>query len=170
MDFKDIVRMALDEYLAELRTALSGLTPEERRFQPTADAHHIDFAVWHMARVEDGWVQGFALGADAVWERDGWDRKLGLPASDSGFGYTAQQVSDLPGYDHDELMSYFEAVREATLGYLDEISDEDLESCPQPERRPGYTVARMLSHVIVEESQHTGQVAYLRGLQRGLNK
>ena len=43
--------MALDEYLTELRRALDGLTPEERRFQPSPDSHHIDFAVWHMARV-----------------------------------------------------------------------------------------------------------------------
>lgn len=39
---------------------------------------------------------------------------------------------------------------------------------PDPERRPGYTVGRMFSHLIVEESQHLGQVAYLRGLLRGL--
>ena len=170
MDFKDIITMAFDEYLADLRKALNGLTPKERRFQPTTDAHHIDFAVWHMARVEDEWVQGFARGTDTVWERDGWHRKLGLPATGSGFGYTAKQVADLPRYDLDRLMSYFAVVREATLQYLDQINEDDLEACPQPERRPGYSVGKMFSHVVVEESQHVGQVAYLRGLQRGLNK
>ena len=32
------------------------------------------------------------------------------------------------------------------------------------------TIGKMFSHVIVEQAQHTGQVAYLRGLQRGLDK
>jgi uncharacterized damage-inducible protein DinB len=58
--------MALAEYLGDLRKALDGLTPEERRYQPTPDAHHIDFAVWHMARVEDDWVHRFALRSDSV--------------------------------------------------------------------------------------------------------
>ncbi len=50
MDFKEIVRMGLDEYLDGLHKALDGLTSKERRFQPSADANHIDFVVWHMAR------------------------------------------------------------------------------------------------------------------------
>ena len=170
MDFKDIIRMALDEYMSELRSALDGLTADERRFQPTSEAHHIDFAVWHMARVEDNWVQQFARRTDSVWKRDGWPENLGLPEKDSGFGYTAEQVASLPGFDVGDMLRYYDAVREETLRYLDGLSHEDLDTCPDPERRPGYTVGKMFSHVIVEESQHVGQVAYLRGLQRGLNK
>ncbi len=60
MDFKDIVRAALNEYTEELRKAIDGLTAEERRFQPTPHSHHIDFVVWHMARVEDSWINGVA--------------------------------------------------------------------------------------------------------------
>ena len=170
MDFKDIVRMALDEYLGDLRRALDGLTAEERRFQPTTGSHHIDFAVWHMARVEDDWVQRFARRTDTVWQSEGWDARFGMPARDGGFGYTAEQVAALPDFDLDQMMAYFDSVRRATLAYLDGLTAGDLESCPHPERRPGYTVAKMLSHVIVEEAQHTGQVAYLRGIQRGLNR
>jgi len=44
----------------------------------------------------------------------------------------------------------------------------DFEQCSNPARRPGYTIGRMFSHLLVEGSQHLGQVAYLRGLQRGL--
>ena len=170
MDFKEIIRMALDEYLEELRKAVDGLTPEERRFQPSPEAHHIDFTVWHMARVEDDWVQRFAQRTDTVWKRDGWPDKLGLPERDSGFGYTAEQVAGLPRFDLDGLMDYYDSVRRETLRFLDGLTAEDLDNCPHPERRPGYTVGKMFSHVIVEEAQHVGQVAYLRGLQRGLNK
>ena len=170
MDFQQIIAMALEEYLDELRKAVEGLTPEERRFQPSPEAHHIDFAVWHMARVEDDWVQRFAQQTDPVWNREGWDQKMGLPAKSSGFGFTVEQVAQLPQFDFDELMSYYDAVRRETLRYLDGLTAEDLETCPHPERRPGYTIGKMFSHVIVEEAQHVGQVAYLRGIQRGLNK
>ena len=162
--------MALDEYLDALRSALDGTTPEERRFQPGPESNHIDFTVWHMSRVEDRWVQDFARGTQTVWERGRWHERLGLPENDSGFGYTAEQVAGLPRFDLDLLMEYYEQVREGTLEYLQRATNRDLETYPQPDRRPGYSIGKMFSHVIVEESQHVGQVAYLRGLQRGINK
>ena len=170
MDFKDIIRMALDEYLDELKSALDGLTEAERRFQPSPEAHHIDFAVWHMARVEDDWLHRFALHADSIWEKEGWHQKLGMPERGSGYGYTSEQVASLPAFSMEDMMTYYDAVRKEVVRYLDGLTREDLEGCPHPERRPGYTIGKMFSHVIVEESQHVGQVAYLRGLQRGLDK
>ena len=32
MDFRGMVRLGLEEYLSELKKALAGLSPEERRF------------------------------------------------------------------------------------------------------------------------------------------
>ena len=127
LDFKDIVRMALEEYLGDLRKALDGLTAEERRFQPTQESHHIDFAVWHMARVEDDWIQRFARGADTVWQSGGWDARCGLPSRESGVRYTAEQVAALPEFDIDEMMAYYDAVRRETLAYLGTLSESDLE-------------------------------------------
>jgi uncharacterized damage-inducible protein DinB len=169
MDFKEIIRMGLEEYMDDLRKAVDALTADERRFQPSNEAHHVDFAVWHMARVEDDWVQRFAQGTATVWQREGWFEKLGLPEKGNGFGYDAEQVAGLPQFDFGEVIAYYDAVRRETLAYLDGLTEEDLDACPQAEKRPGYTVGKMFSHVIVEESQHVGQVAYLRGLQRGLD-
>lgn len=169
MDFKQLVRMALDEYTEDLHRALGGLTPEERRFQPAPDSHHIDFTVWHMARVEDDWVQRFGQQTATVWERDGWPNTLGLLERGNGFGYTAEQVAGLPDYDPGSLTEYADSVRVATLEFLDTLSQEDLDLCPDP-KRPENSLGRMLMHVIVEESQHVGQIAYIRGIQRGLNK
>ncbi len=170
MDFKAIVRMALEECFDDLRKALDGLTPAERRFQPRAEANHIDFLVWHMARVEDSWIHPFAQRVPRIWQRDAWYQKLGLPEEDSGFGYTVEQVTTLPHFRFADLMAYYEGVRQETLQYLGGLTAADLVRRPDPERRPGYTIGKMLSHLIVEESQHTGQIAYLRGLQRGVSQ
>ena len=169
MDFKQIVSMALDEYTVDLHRALEGLTSKERRFQPGPDSHHVDFVVWHMARVEDNWVQRFGRQAKTVWEREGWPAKLGLPERDSGFGYTAEQVTGLPVFDPTLLSEYADSVRAGTLEFIEALSENDLDRCPDP-KRPEYSVGTMLKHVIVEESQHVGQIAYIRGLQRGLNQ
>lgn len=172
MDFRGIISMALDEYLSELKKALTGLTADERRFQPTSDSSHIDFLVWHMARVEDYWVQWNARGTDMIWQRDGWPERLGLPETGNGWGYTAEQVRDLPAFDIDEMTAYFDSVREGTLAYLSGLSAGDLDVSPiaRPNpNAPDTTLGKVFSHLIVEESQHVGQVAYIRGIQRGLD-
>ena len=169
MDFKNIICMALDEYTDDLHSAVDGLTPAERRFQPTPDSHHVDFVLWHMARVEDNWVQGFGRGVETVWENGGWAARLGLPEQGNGWGYTVRQVEELPQFDLDLLNEYAAAIRAATIGFLDGLSSDDLDRAPDP-RRPEVSIGSMLSHVIVEESQHVGQAAYLRGIQRGLDQ
>ena len=75
MDFRDIVKAALTEYMEDLIDALEGLTQEERRFQPTPESHHIDFVVWHIARVEDGLINRRIRRSQQVWERDGWHER-----------------------------------------------------------------------------------------------
>ena len=122
MDGKEMVRMGLAEYWDGLRKALTGLTTAERRFQPQAHANHIDFIVWHMARDEDGEIHAFAQRTSTLWQREAWYQKLGLPVEDDGFGYTVEQVATLPRYAMADCLAYYEAVRHATLRYLDGLT------------------------------------------------
>ena len=169
MDFKDLIRLGFDEYLGYLKSAVGDLSVEERRFQATPESNHIDFIVWHMARVEDDFVQRFAQQRPTVWQRDDWHGKFGLPERESGFGYTTQQVADMPSFDMDEMLEYYDAVRVETYEFLDSIEESNLAKRPHP-RRPEYTIADMFSHLMCEESQHLGHVTFIRGLQRGIDK
>ena len=64
-------------------------------------------------------------------------------------------------------MAYFVAVRAVTRQYLDHASDGDLlqEYSSRGSDRAGTWI---VGHILVEESQHTGQVALIRGLIRGM--
>ena len=170
MDFRDIVEMALEECKRDLYRTLDGLSREELTWQPGPESNPIGFLVWHIARDEDRWIQHFIMSRPDIWERDGWHERLGLPREGSGYGYTAEQVASFPLPDIKDVVAYFDAVRSETLEYLRSMDASELERCPMPEERPGYTVGRALSHLVVEESHHMGQVGYLRGLQRGINK
>ncbi len=169
MDFRDIVQLGLEESKRDLYKALDGLTREELCWQPGPESNPIGFIVWHMARVEDRWIQRFARGAGEIWVRDGWAKRLGLPEGDSGNSYSPQQVRDFRMPDIKELRAYFDAVRAGTLEYVKGMTPGDLWRCPRPDR-PGYSVAQALAHLMTEEAQHMGQVGYLRGLKRGSNK
>ena len=69
--------------------------------------------------------------------------------------------------DIDQMLEYYDAVRAETYRYLDSLTEAGLAEAPNP-KRPGYTIAEMFSHLMIEEGQHLGQVAYIRGIQRGL--
>ena len=56
-----------------------------------------------------------------LWRREAWYEKLGLPAEDDGFGYTVEQVATLPRFAIADCLAYYEAVRRATLRYLDRL-------------------------------------------------
>ena len=169
MDFKDILKAALAEYMKDLQGALDGLTPDERRFQPSPESNHIDFTVWHMARVEDTLLNRVIRRTEQVWERDGWAERLGLPERDNGFGFSLEQIVNLPQYSLDDLMEYYQSVRLEVLQFIDSLTAEDLDNVPRA-HLPEDSVGSILSHLVVEEAQHVGQVAYIRGIQRGLNK
>ena len=81
----------------------------------------IDFrrrAEEHLARVHER----FAQRVSTLWQREAWYQKLGLPVEDDGFGYTVEQVATLPRYAMADCLAYYEAVRHATLRYLDGLT------------------------------------------------
>ena len=170
MDFRDIVELALEECKRDLYRALDGLNREELTWQPGPESNPIGFLVWHVARVEDSWVQRFCQQKPQIWERDGWHTRLGLPQDATGNSYTPEQVRAFPMPDIAQVKAYYDAVRAETLAYIKGLTAADLATSRQTPRGTSRTIAQALSHLVVEESQHMGQTAYLRGLKRGSNK
>jgi len=170
MDFRDVVRSGLEEYTAHLKKTVDGLTPVELRWQPSLNANNINWLVWHIGRVEDGWINGYLRQSESLWRSQGWADRFGLPPERGGYGDTAEDIAAFPEIPMDELLTYLDAVRQSTLSLLDTLSEEDLPQTRTP-RRTGTppTVAWTLAHLLVENAQHVGQVAYIRGLLRGLN-
>ena len=72
MDFRDILKLALKEYEDEAKRLLEGLTQQERRFMPSAESHHIDFAIWHSIRAEDALLNYGAKESEQIWIKDEW--------------------------------------------------------------------------------------------------
>ncbi len=159
---------ALAREQAFLLEAVQDLTPEELVWRATPEANPIGWMLWHMLRVEDMWVQFFTQNQPELWERDSWNQRFGLPVRDNGFGHTPEQVTNFPALDLPELLRYGAAVRASTLDYLRGLQPEDFEVSPR-ERRPDFSVATMFRQIIGEFYQHTGQIAYVKGLIRGSN-
>ena len=164
--FKEALLSGLEEYLQALQAAIEGLTPAETRWQPTMHTNHIAWLVWHMARVEDSWVSRMRE-TSQVWTAEGWADRFGMDPESTGSGYASEDVRAIPEVPLSDLVAYFNAVRVVTRQCLDQATDNDLSRVYQHRGRDR-SGSWIWGHILVEESQHTGQVAMIRGMMRGL--
>ncbi len=156
----------------DLQQVIGDLSQVELEFQPSPSANPIGFLLWHMVRVEDGWIQRVIQGEKHLWVRAGWARRFGMTEDqrDMGYNYSEEQVRDFKVPNLTLLIDYFNAVRGGTLAFL---TQWDSNLIGAEHRAPwGGTISttEILSQLVWELNQHAGQVAYLLGLQRGLQR
>ena len=99
-------------------------------FSRQPESNHIDFIVWHMARVEDTLFNRAILRREDLWEREGWGEKLGIAAEGNGYRFNAEQATDLPDFTLDDLMEYYRSVRGEIVEYIDSLTEDDLDNFP----------------------------------------
>ena len=167
MDIKQIYIKSLDESQSYLERSLNTLTQEELSWAPKSDCGSILFIFWHLARVEDFWINGALKSGVEIYESDGWQKLLGTPEKESGVRYDEEKLKSWPKPDKDIVVQYATAARKQTLEYLNSLDEMDYSS----EIRLGdrvNTVQDCITHLITEIALHIGQIDYLRGMIRGL--
>ncbi len=165
----DFMKQLLDRNEVYLLDAVDGLDTDTFHRQPGPESNSIAWLVWHLSRVQDNHVSAMA-GTDHVWLTEGWVKRmdLGLEPMDRGRGHTPEQVAAFRVSDVSVLMDYYEAVRNATNTFLDELDDADLaREVPAVTGEGTVPLAQRLEMALVDVLQHTGQAAYLRGLFEG---
>ena len=86
----------------------------------------------------------------------------------AGARQTMEEVRAMPDLPLTDLMAYFDAVRAVTRHYLAHATDAELAREYQHPRLGSVTGTWIVGHILVEESQHVGQVALIRGMMRGV--
>ena len=170
-NFRTPLFAALGEMKENLDTALDGLSAEELRYQAKPDSNHIAWLVWHTTRAEDMWV-GIATRSDQVWVSGGFADRFDMDSRETGYAQSAEQVAAFPEIAIDDLIEYADATRAATLKWLDEVTVESIDDVivkPRPQDPHPHTIGSIAGHIIVECSEHLGQIAFIRGMQRGLD-
>ncbi len=183
MPTKELIQGGFAGVKRSLDRTLNTLTPYELKWQPRSDANSMQIILFHMARSEDSAVQARIQKKPELWESEKWYEKLGKDAKDNGGHYTCDQVNAFAVSDTKDLLAYFEAVRGKTLEYLNSLNEEGMErkfTMPaygpppapgQPPRPPmELTVASMLLNTVTHLVQHIGEISYIRGIQRGMDK
>ncbi len=171
MKTSDFILDTLDRMQNAVTATVDGLSSQELTWRPGEEANSIVFTLWHQLRCEDAFVQGMIQRKPQVWVSEKWHEKLNLPENpqDVGYGYTAEQVAAFPVPALKDLLEYAEATRAQTVGYLKTVNAESLDRVVQTPFGE-LAIGQVFAILLCEITQHIGQIAYLRGLQRGLNK
>lgn len=157
------------EFSEEFLTKVLGeLTQEEAAWRPGPECNNIIWILWHFTRGEDNRVNVLIQHGKELYETDGWQKKLGTP-SDRGAGNTLEQIHAWPVPKLEIIRGYHDSVYKKALVFIKSLSAENLSEVVQPNERQSTTGA-ILAVRISENAMHIGQIAYLRGIQRGINK
>ncbi|MFC1949308.1 DinB family protein [Chloroflexota bacterium] len=172
METKDFILDMLNHMQRTLDGALDGLTHDELKWQPNPEANSIGFTLWHQIRCEDGFLVSMIQQKPQVWISGKWYQKMGMSddPQDSGWGYTAEQVTAFPVPELKVLVDYGEAVRAKTVEFLKAATPEKMEEKVETGIFGEMTVTQIFSFLLCELILHTGHIAYIRGLKRGINK
>ncbi|MFI0240998.1 DinB family protein [Streptomyces sp. NPDC016845] len=148
-----------------VHSTVEDLPPDDLHKRPGGGANSIAWLIWHLTRVQDDHVADASDG-EQVWSAEGWaDRfALPLPATDTGYGHTPEQVGQVRVDSGELLLGYYDAVHERTLGFLGGLKDDDLDRIVDENWDPPVSLGARLVSVLSDDLQHAGQAAYVRGL------
>jgi Protein of unknown function (DUF664) len=165
VDLNQFIVALLESSYRSITQATEGLTDEQLYYQPTADANSIAWLMWHLSRWRDA-ISATISGAPQIWVSEGWAKRYGMSDARTGLGDTPAQVTAFR-VERALLFGYAEAAHRVTVKRVSTLTPIQLR---QPilshtgERRPAW---RALAGVCSDSAQHSGQIAYLRGLMSG---
>ena len=130
-----------------------------------ADANSIAWLIWHLTRVQDDHVADI-LGTDQIWLSAGWvDRfRLPLPATDTGYGHSSDDVASVIVDSPDLLLGYFDDVHDRTMHLVAGLTDGELDRIVDENWTPPVTLGVRLVSILADDLEHVGQAAFVRGV------
>jgi uncharacterized damage-inducible protein DinB len=161
----ELLTNAFDQIRGLGHSAVDGLNPDQLNGQIADDANTVSWLLWHLARVQDDHVADVA-GTEQVWTSAGWAERFDLPLDSdaTGYGHSADEVTQVRVEDGDLLTGYLDAVTDATLAYLETLTASDLDRVVDESYDPPVTLGVRLLSVVGDDLQHVGQAAFASGL------
>ena len=169
----DSIMYSLERNWEMVEAAIAGLDEEVLARQPNEHSNSMAWIFGHINRVTDMFIMQRLQSKPELWIADGWCEKYGLRdnVGGLGMGQTVEQIASWTPPPQEVQIGYFEAVKGIARDYIPSLTSEDLETrvvFPPQASRQDHTLATALGQLVLENVAHGGQIAYLRGLYKGI--
>ena len=169
MELKEYLRLELDGLERGTKRVTDTLTQDEIMWRPGCGCNSIGLILFHVARSEDFFINGALQNKPQLWETGKWYKKLNIAENEAGSHYTEEQVNAFPVPQLADMMAYYTAVRQQTLDHLKSLTAAAFDKKVKLQFGE-FNVAGVFSIIVGHTAQHVGEISYLRGLQRGMDK
>ena len=170
MELKDYIRIELTSIERSVKRVTDSLTQQELMWRPSSGCNSIGLILFHVARLEDSFVKSTMQNKSTFWKTEKWYEKLNLAETEEGAHYTAEQVNAFPVPDKEVLLAFYSAVQAQTKEYLKSLTADALDRKVSMPRVGTVVIASLFTFITSHSSGHIGEMSYLRGLQRGIDK
>lgn len=167
MNSGELLADAFGRINGTLHRTIEPLGPDALSFRPHEYSNSIAWLAWHITRGHDDHVSEIA-GREQAWVEEGWAEKFEMDADPhaQGTGDTPDDVAAIRP-DKELLLGYADAVLARTNEYLAGVTAEELDRIIDTSYDPPVSVGVRLVSIINDNTQHAGQIAYVRGLHEG---
>jgi hypothetical protein len=166
MEWQQLLLEPFDRVFEALEKSLDNLSTDDLNKQPHPDCNSMGWLTWHLTRTQDNAISNLT-GNQQIWIKDGWHTRFNRAPDprDTGFGHKSDDITRFKSPEAEILLGYYKAVLERSKHYLSSLSSTELSRKVDHPKFP--TVGAWLIAILNDNLQHTGQVAYLRGLLKG---
>jgi hypothetical protein len=168
MELKEFLVMEIEGIDRGFKRVVDGLTQKEIEWQPACGCNSIGLILFHIARSEDSFDHMDK--SPQLWETGKWYTKMGMDIKDSGAHFAnADEVNAFKVPKLEKILAYGAAVRKQTLAQLKKMKVADLDKMVK--MHWGEMPASVIFSLTVNHATgHIGEISYLRGMQRGMDK
>ena len=169
MEGAALIADALERVNDILHRSLEGAPADLLCRMPAPHANSMAWLTWHLTRVQDDHISDLA-GLPELWTGNGWHARFGMEPNDeeTGQGHAFEQVAAFKVESAEVLLAYQDATLQRSKDYLATVKTADLDRVlNEPQFNPLPTVGVRLVSIVSDNTQHAGQVAYLRGSFEG---
>ena len=169
MEGAALIAEALGRVNAILHRSLEGAPADMLCRMPAPHANSMAWTAWHLTRVQDDHISDL-VGQPQLWTSEGWHARFGMEPDDeeTGQGHTFEQVAAFKVESADVLLAYQDVTFERSKSYLATAKPAEMDrELDEPQYDPLPTVGVRLVSIVSDNTQHAGQVAYLRGYFEG---
>jgi hypothetical protein len=143
---------------------IADVTPGMANNVPDGEAHPIGYVAAHILHCEDVMINSVLQGNPSIWERDGWDKRLGISSV-----ALDQPTASAQAYRCDPLTlnDYAQTVYKGTASYFEGLSADaldrevDLSAAGLGKMGLGTFLLTML---LGNNYAHTGEISALKGI------